>query len=359
MEAPGTYRLTVVAIALAMFALSAVMLKQLPQGFIPTEDTGSVLILTDAAIDALMGIGAYAGTAGGLVTYPDPHPYPMNANLRCDSASGEFRGPAKPDPKLYMSDLAHISAHYATPEYDVEATQPEHTFDQVARPFSRQRVRGFLEQVSLSKESAGIKDEAGNDLPGTVKTVKLDVSVVELVHTRSQVPYLNYALLRGLMGGVNSATFLGNPRGTVLYLNFDSDPVPGWDGRIVQEDLERDVRPRRDLFHLVGSRCSVPLGTELRVIEHAGEGGDGRVEEHDAGDVGWVLADVEAGCQPGDAVADQNNRQRHFCGAQRAGEPLVLRQSGVMLAVGDIRPGILPMALATKMKRPTAPTRGR
>ncbi len=31
----------------------------------------------------------------------------------------------------------------------------------------------------------------------------------------------------------------------------------------------------------------------------------------------------------------------------------------LMLAVGDIRPGIFPMALATKMNRPTDPIRGR
>jgi HAE1 family hydrophobic/amphiphilic exporter-1 len=45
------FRLTVVTIAFAMVGLSVLVFKQLPQGFIPTEDTGSVLIMTDAAQD--------------------------------------------------------------------------------------------------------------------------------------------------------------------------------------------------------------------------------------------------------------------------------------------------------------------
>ena len=61
-------------------------------------------------------------------------------------------------------------------------------------------------------------------------------------------------------------------------------------------------------------------GRNSFVVEHAGEGGDRGIEEHDAGDVGWVLADVEAGGQAGDAVADQDHRPRHVGGAQRAGE---------------------------------------
>ena len=62
------------------------------------------------------------------------------------------------------------------------------------------------------------------------------------------------------------------------------------------------------------------LGPELLVVEHAGERGDRGIEEHDAGDIGWVLADVEAGGEAGDAVADQDHRQRHVGGAQRAVE---------------------------------------
>ena len=61
-------------------------------------------------------------------------------------------------------------------------------------------------------------------------------------------------------------------------------------------------------------------GPELLVVEHAGEGGDGGVEEHDAGDIGRVLADVEAGGEAGDAVADQDDRPRHVGGAQGAVE---------------------------------------
>ena len=70
----------------------------------------------------------------------------------------------------------------------------------------------------------------------------------------------------------------------------------------------------------LGTRRTVPTGPELLVVEHAGERGDGGVEEHDAGDIGWVLADVEAGREAGDAVADQDDRSRHVGGAQRAVE---------------------------------------
>ena len=45
------HRVLVLAVALLMAVLTGVLLKVLPQGFIPTDDTGSVLILTDAAQD--------------------------------------------------------------------------------------------------------------------------------------------------------------------------------------------------------------------------------------------------------------------------------------------------------------------
>jgi hydrophobe/amphiphile efflux-1 (HAE1) family protein len=83
------HRGLVLAIALLMAVLTGVLLKVLPQGFIPTDDTGSVLILTDAAQDISFEEMARHQQAAAAIVAQQPY---VNAMMSALGGGGSSSG---------------------------------------------------------------------------------------------------------------------------------------------------------------------------------------------------------------------------------------------------------------------------
>jgi len=189
---------------------------------------------SDNFMDALLGINVGAAP-GALIIYPIPHAYPNNTRLRCVGCTGIDVGNARPDPKLLASDFCHVSAEYRVPRWDVDGDDHNNAIGGLSQPYTRTRIRGYTEQVSIP--TGGLKTKgAGGVSPDEPIEGKFFVSmpIEEINYTRYMVPYLNTEMLRPLLGKTNAEPMWNRDVGTLLFEDYDTDPEVSAQGVTLQ-----------------------------------------------------------------------------------------------------------------------------
>jgi hypothetical protein len=196
---------------------------------------------SDNFMDALLGVGAYGGTVGSSIVFPDPHRYPGNTNLVALAVSAEPVTVVKPDTtKIVASDLWHVRCHYGVPQFDVGATQPDLAFGGQPQPWTRDTVRGFFHSYPVPKQGT-VKDGTGDPLD---KKFEWKIPHLEFHRTRMMVPYLDLMGLSALVGKVNGSAMWGFNRGTLRLEPFDSSVEVMTDGsRMITLDTTLTWRP--------------------------------------------------------------------------------------------------------------------
>jgi hypothetical protein len=161
---------------------------------------------SDAVIDALMGTAT-----------TNPHAYPGNANLYCLATDAEPKGAARPDAKLYASELCSIRAAYGPIPYDPAGAEFAAMFPGMsgfANTSVQRRTVIEVEQLpeaSLAYSSGGLSGRALDD------RFKLEYPVTEVVVTRHRLPVMPTGPVDELVSNVNGSAFMGWAMGQVKF----------------------------------------------------------------------------------------------------------------------------------------------
>jgi hypothetical protein len=170
-------------------------------------------------VDSIKGIGNYTGS---VHSYPSPHQYPNNTNLRCVRAGlHEFRGAKRPDPQLMRAKYSLIRADYAVIPFSADGLDYSALFG-MAVPWTKV-------DIDIGTEDYDVPDTttADGDL---IRHATVTLPVVTYAFRRTMIPNLvaYKTIAAGLSGTICDDVFFGEARGTVKFETFgmreDQDP---------------------------------------------------------------------------------------------------------------------------------------
>lgn len=216
----------------------------------------------DRFMNALRGFVTQYGGVSGFTTKTGPHQHPLSPNLFCMSAE-LVEGLGTPTTNLNgypsYSGGALIRAEYRPWVGGDFTPQPQNCIDQ-STPilWCTQELDFTVESYLIPKATlVWTSDNVPTDV-----AFKKDISIVIMSLTFHRLPYLPMGTVRGLVGTINSGTFLGEPKGQVLFTGAQTTREMDTSGTIVQKvqlvfkrreaDWNMMIRPSTMAFATVG-----------------------------------------------------------------------------------------------------------
>lgn len=168
----------------------------------------------------LRELRGYSTVSGGKVLRHPPAVYPDNKLLYADDArvSPLITG-VRQGVNQVTFDYAKIDVTFKTPDYNYESGggTGEPAVDGVTYGTVRLAFAGEFVTIPGRKARFKTSGEALDSNPG-VLVPNLEYSI-----TRHQIPYLPVTIIKGLVGKINSAAWLGFDAETVLFVGGEAD----------------------------------------------------------------------------------------------------------------------------------------
>lgn len=178
-----------------------------------------------ACINALQGSVSITGGSGGLVLRKIGHRCPESTNLYCLDARlepGNFED--RKDAGRPAFSLPLINCHYALPPYNQQTTDDPGGVNSFPNEESPGNPHVFMtEAIDFDTETIRVPGSVYKFVTAPALPVDYPVAkhipTAKFVLVRKFLPYLPHANITSYMKKLNATTFLGQARGTVIFLN--------------------------------------------------------------------------------------------------------------------------------------------